>query len=141
MSAVGGFGAKGMTSRWLGALFLVLAAYNPSGHSYVHWLLESTDSRWSLKVLVGMVLGIAILTYVFASARSLGRVGILTTVAFFASVVWALVDHGYLRSLTTWSWVTVTLTLAGSVLAVGMSWSHIRGQLSGQADANDVTLR
>ena len=80
------------------------------------------------------------LTFFFATVRSLGITGILAAAIFCITVVWTLQDHGYLHSLTYWTWVTVVLILVGSVQAVGVSWSHIRGRLSGQADSNDVTL-
>ncbi|MFT7625468.1 MAG: hypothetical protein ACI9WU_004659, partial [Myxococcota bacterium] len=28
---------RGFLMRWVAALFLVLATYNPTGHSYYHW--------------------------------------------------------------------------------------------------------
>ena len=31
------FGFMGVVRRFLGSLLLVLATYNPSGFSYVHW--------------------------------------------------------------------------------------------------------
>jgi hypothetical protein len=66
--------------------------------------------------------------------------GVIATVALFGTMVWALVDNGFLRDIGFWSWVTIILTLLASLLAVGVSWSYIRGRLSGQADSNDVTL-
>lgn len=140
--AAGGssFGFPSLLVRWLVAVFLVLATYNPSGSSYIHWLTDTTDTRWSLKALVGIVMAVMNLTFFFATVRSLGITGILAAAIFCITVVWTLQDHGYLHSLTYWTWVTVVLILVGSVQAVGVSWSHIRGRLSGQADSNDVTL-
>lgn len=138
---VSGFGASGLAVRWLWALFLVLATYNPSGHSYIHWLLDGGDPRWSLKALLGIMLGIANLTFLMASLRSLGLTGIAAAAVFLVTLIWTLVDRGYLHSLSFWTWVTVALALFASVLAVGVSWSYIRGRLSGQTDTNDVTLR
>lgn len=140
--AAGGssFGFPNLLVRWLAAVFLVLATYNPSGTSYIHWLTDTTDTRWSLKALIGIVMAVMNLTFFFATVRSLGITGILAAAIFCVTVVWTLQDHGYLHSLTNWTWVTVILILVGSVQAVGVSWSHIRGRLSGQADSNDVTL-
>jgi hypothetical protein len=135
------FGLSGLTVRWLWALFLVLATYNPSGHSYLHWLFDSTDPRWSLKVLLGMMLCIANLAFLLASLRSLGLIGMASAMVFFVTLVWVLLDQGYLHDLSFWTWVTLALVLLGSVLAIGVSWSYIRSRLSGQTDTNDVTLR
>lgn len=140
MAAPAGFGLSNLIIRWLMALFIVLATYNPSGYSYYHWLVDFADDRWSLKALVGISMLILNLTFFFASLRSLRVTGLISATVFGLVVIWALVDHGYLRDLTTWSWVTLGLILIGSIQAVGVSWSHIRGRLSGQADSNDVTL-
>lgn len=126
--------------RWTAAVFIIFATYNPSGRSYFHWFTDFADDRWSLKILVGLVLLILIFTFVVATLRSIGVTGMVTTAAFFGSVIWALVDNGYLRALGLWAWVTIVLLLVGSLLAVGVSWSHIRNRLSGQSDSNDVTL-
>jgi hypothetical protein len=136
----GGFGFRNLLTRWLLALFVVLATYNPSGSSYLHWLLDMSDTRWSLKALAGVVMIVLNLTFFFASLRSLGITGLLAGATFCGTVIWTLIDHGYLLTLTPWTWVTIILLLFGSVQAVGVSWSHIRGRLSGQADTNDVTL-
>ena len=34
------FGIQRFVTRWLAAMFLVLATYNPSGYSYYHWVSE-----------------------------------------------------------------------------------------------------
>jgi len=39
-------------------------------------------------------------------------------------------------NVTVMSWII--LTLISLVLAVGISWSHIRRKISGQVDADDV---
>jgi len=136
----GSFGPSGLLSRWLGALFVVLATYNPSGVSYYHWLVDLSDTRWSLKALVGLIMVILNMFFLLISLRSLRRSGLLAAAIFCVVLVWALLDNGYLQALSFWTWVTVILTLIGSILGAGVSWSHIRGRLSGQADSNDVTL-
>jgi glucan phosphoethanolaminetransferase (alkaline phosphatase superfamily) len=136
----GTFGPSGLFSRWIGALFIVLATYNPSGVSYYHWLVNLDDPRWSLKALVGLIMVILNMFFLLVSLRALRRSGLLAAAIFCVVLVWALVDNGYLQALSFWSWITVTLTLIGSILGVGVSWGHIRGRLSGQADSNDVTL-
>jgi Family of unknown function (DUF6524) len=134
------FGPSSFISRWLGALFVVLATYNPSGISYYHWLVDTSDTRWSLKALVGVTMIILNMLFVLVSLRSMRPSGVLAAAVFCAVLVWALLDNGYLHGLSTWTWVTLVLALAGSILGAGVSWSHIRGRLSGQADSNDVTL-
>jgi hypothetical protein len=140
VASAASFSIPHLIARWLAAIFLVFATYNPSGNSYYHWLVDFNDSRWSLKVLAGCVLIILHLTFVFATLRSIGVTGIMATAALFGTMVWALVDNGFLNDIGIWSWVTIILGLLASLLAVGVSWSYIRGRLSGQSDSNDVTL-
>ncbi|KOR30765.1 hypothetical protein TI04_04255 [Achromatium sp. WMS2] len=129
-----------MLSRWLGALFVVMATYNPSGVSYWHWLTDFSDTRWSLKALIGLIMAILNMFFVLISLRSMRRGGLLSAAIFSLVVVWTLRDYGYLHNISFWTWITVILTFVGSIMGVGLSWSHIRGRLSGQADSNDVTI-
>ena len=49
------FGIQRFITRWLAAMFLVLATYNPSGYSYYHWVSELDIGNWILKLLVAVV--------------------------------------------------------------------------------------
>lgn len=140
MAAPVTFSFPNLVLRWLAASFLVFAVYNPSGHSYYHWLVDMADDRWSLKALAGITLVIAVATFGYATLRAIGVSGVLATVTFFAVVIWAMVDNGLLDGLSRWAWVTIVLGVISSILGIGVSWSHIRARLSGQADSNDVTL-
>ena len=68
-------GIQRFVARWLAALLLVLATYNPSGYSYYHWIGELEAGNWILKLLVGVVLAILYATFGLATQRSLGRLG------------------------------------------------------------------
>jgi hypothetical protein len=140
MAAPAHFSLPSLVVRWLVAGFLVFGTYNPSGYSYMHWLLNGGDGRWSLKALVGISLIIAILTFGYATMRAIGVTGVITAVTFFAVAIWAMVDNGLLDFLGVWAWVTIILGVVASILAIGVSWSHVRARLSGQSDSNDVTL-
>ncbi|MEO5373307.1 MAG: DUF6524 family protein [Alphaproteobacteria bacterium] len=129
-----------LLQRWLMAMLIVFATYNPSGYSYAHWLIDLDDQRWSLKVLVGTGLLILHLTFVFATFRALRSTGLLVAVAFFVALIWTIIDNGYLTSLGVRSWISIILGIFATILAIGVSWSYIRGRLSGQADSNDITL-
>ena len=134
------FSFQGFLARWLMAVLLVMATYNPSGYSYADWISGSAGGGWILKVLVGIVLAIAYATFFLATLRSLGVVGIVMWVLLFGSIVWFFVDIGLIERLTIGTVVTITLIVLANVIAVGLSWSYIRARLSGQADTNDVTL-
>ena len=130
----------GLVSRWLLAMFLVLATYNPSGFSYLHWIVDGSGGNWLIKIFLGLVLGIAYATFIFASLRSLGLIGMLVWGALFPSIPWLLVALGLFVPLSAGTVVTLALVILASVFGIGVSWSYIRGRLSGQLDTNDVTL-
>jgi hypothetical protein len=122
------------------AMFLVLATFNPSGYSYYHWILDLENGDWVLKLLVGVVLAILYATFGLATQRSLGRLGIVAWLLFFATMTWLLVDLGLVRIAGGGSVATIMLVDLANLLAVGLSWSYVRARLSGQADTNNVTL-
>jgi len=134
------FGIQRFVARWLAALFLVLATYNPSGYSYYHWISELEVGNWILKLLVGVVLVILYATFGLATQRSLGRLGIAAWLLFFAVVTWTMIDLGLLRIAGSGTVATIVLVNLANLLAVGVSWSYVRARLSGQADTNNVTL-
>jgi len=134
------FGIQRFVTRWLAAMFLVLATYNPSGYSYYHWVSEPDIGDWILKLLVGVVLAILYATFGLATQRSLGRLGIAAWLLFFAVVTWTMNDFGLIRIAGSGTLATIALVNLANLLAVGVSWSYVRARLSGQADTNNVTL-
>jgi hypothetical protein len=134
------FGIQRFVTRWLAAMFLVLATYNPSGYSYYHWVSEPDIGDWILKLLVGVVLAILYATFGLATQRSLGRLGIAAWLLFFAVVTWTMNDFGLIRIAGSGTVATIALVNLANLLAVGVSWSYVRARLSGQSDTNNVTL-
>lgn len=136
------FNAQSFGLRLLFAIALVYLTYNPSGWSFYHWACDifssDTESITPPFALICVVLLIGWTVYLRATFRSLGGFGLLLAFAFFAIIIWWLVDLGLLgldaSSVMTW----ILLFLLSAVLAIGLSWSHIRRRLSGQADMDDV---
>ncbi len=128
---------QGFLLRLLFAMLLVMLSYNPGGYSYVHWI-KNINGVEPLTILAGISLVIGWVIYIRATLRSLGAIGLSLALLFFGSLIWLLVDWGWLGmdNLTSVSWVI--LVLLSFILAIGMSWSHIRRRLSGQLDANDA---
>ena len=133
----GRLSATGFLLRFIGALVLVLATFNPSGYSFVHWALDGQQSL-PLKVLSGIILLIGWVIYLRATLRSLGVFGMILVAALFATTIWVLVDFGWLAVDNVSLLSYIILAMLAFLLAVGMSWSHIRRRLSGQADVDDV---
>jgi hypothetical protein len=124
--------------RLLFSVALVLLTFNPTGHSYYHWLADGFPSIQPLEAIAGIALLIAWLVFVRTTLSAIGTLGLALLVAFFAAVVWWVVSQGWLdpsnRSAMAW----VVLLVLGLVLGIGMSWSHVRQQLSGQSSVDRV---
>ena len=59
-------------------------------------------------------------------------------VALFGSLIWAMIFYGWLSLDTPSVLGYVALALLPLLLAVGISWSHIRRRITGQIDVDDV---
>lgn len=123
--------------RWGLALLLVFATFNPFEFSYYHWATAEGGSL-PLKILAGVSLLIGFVIFVRATLRSIGTVGIGLALAFFMVVIWLLVDSDLLSLEQSKVLTTLILFVLASILAIGVSWSHIRRRISGQADMDDV---
>ena len=122
--------------RLLFAMALVFLTYNPSGYSWVGWF--NSDTPIVYKAATGIVLLIGWVMFLRATWNSLGALGTFLAAAFFAIVIWLFIEWGFfaLDDSTVIQWV-VLVVLTG-VLAVGMSWSHVRRRISGQFDTDEI---
>jgi hypothetical protein len=122
--------------RFIIALFLVMITYNPSTYSWIHWL--NSDIALVYKVGSGVLLMIGWVMYLRATWMSLGAIGTVLAAAFFAVLIWLLIEWGVLALDDTSVVVWVVEFVLSGVLAVGMSWSHIRRKVSGQYDTDEL---
>lgn len=122
--------------RYLIAIILVFVSYNPSGYSWVHWL--NSDAAMVYKAATGIVLIIGWIMYLRATWNSLGAIGTLLAAAVFGVVIWLLIEWGMLALDNTSVLLWVGEFVLSGVLAVGMSWSHIRRKVSGQYDTDEI---
>ena len=78
------------------------------------------------------------LVFVRATFMSLGALGLIVCSAFLAALVWWLIDLGWLRTsaFSTVEWIM--LVCLSVLLAIGVSWSHLRRRLTGQYDVEDI---
>ncbi len=122
--------------RLLFAALLVFLTYNPSGYSWVGWLLSEVPLVY--KVAGGIVLLIGWVMFLRATWNSLGAIGTGLAAAFFAVIIWLLIEWNILSldSGAVFQWVV--LVILTGVLAVGMSWSHVRRRISGQYDTDEI---
>ena len=130
------FTAGSFLGRW--AAVLVFGTYNPSGYSYVSWLLAEQTEFGPVVAIVGLVLLIGWIIYLRATFLSMGWLGVTLGTALFAAIIWLLVDVGWLSVDSTGFITYLALLLVSLILAAGMSWSHIRRRLTGQFDVDDM---
>jgi hypothetical protein len=132
------FKFTGVLLRVAFSLALVFLTFNPTGHSYYHWLSANLSPIQPLVVVAGIVLLGAWLFFVRATIASMGPVGVVLLLGLFAAIVWWMLSLGWLslqdRSAMAW----IVLTCIGLLLGIGMSWAHIRARLSGQASVDRV---
>lgn len=130
--------AGGFFKRWLIALVLVLVTFNPTDFNYLSWALDNIREDLPYKALVGLVLVVGYVIFLRATFRSIGVFGIVLISAIFGVVIWILVDQQLLdpsnRDMIIW----LILVLIATIMGVGVSWSHVRRRISGQADVDDV---
>ena len=124
--------------RLIAALILVFATYNPFEYSWYHRFISTPDKLDPLLILAGLVLLIGWIIYLRATLRSLGIIGTTLAVALFSVFIWLLIDRDILSLDETTLLQYIGLIMVAMVMAIGMSWSHIRRRLSGQLDVDDV---
>ena len=132
------FDAIGFLLRVLFAMLLVFGTYNPTDYSYASWVLSGDAGFEPVTALVGVALLIAWIVFLRATFLSLGWLGIILGAALFGCFIWLLIDIGWLSMDSTGAITWLVLLLISLILAVGMSWSHIRRRLTGQVDVDDV---
>jgi hypothetical protein len=128
----------GFILRWLTALALLAATYNPTDYNYVKWVLGRGEGSISLMVLAGLLLLIGYIIYLRATLRSIGGFGMILVLALVGALLWVLYDFGLLALGNAGLNVWLGLLALSLVLGVGLSWSHVRRALSGQSDVDDI---
>jgi hypothetical protein len=132
------FNFASFTTRLVFAIILVLATYNPSGYSFIGWLTNGGDTPMVYKAILGVILLIGWVVYLRATINSLGTIGISLATVFMVCLVWLLIEWKLFNpeNVSAMTWV-IEMVIA-CVLAIGMSWSHIRRRMSGQYDTDEI---
>ena len=126
----------GILIRFLAALVLVFATWDPTGWSFFHWLMDTLPNVTALLVFAGVVLVIGWFLFLYATLESLGLLGIILALAFFGTLTWLVFDLGWL-STDQEVLNYVILVVISAILAVGMAWSHIWRRLSGRVEVEE----
>jgi len=128
----------GFLWRLIAAFGLLAATFNPTEWNYVTWARGNFASQMPLAVLLGLLLCVGYIIYLRATLRSIGAFGMFMVLAIVAATLWVLYDYGLLTLRDTSQMVWLALAALAFVLGIGLSWSHVRRRLSGQADMDDV---
>jgi len=132
------FTPLGLLYRWLFALALVLLTYNPTSFSWVSWVFSESFSFSPVPILAGLLLLIGWIMFLRATMMSIGWLGIILGAAVFVTLIWLIIDLGWISLESTDVITWLALIVISLILAVGMSWSHIRRRLSGQFDVDET---
>ena len=128
----------GIFLRWFCAFAMLAATFNPSPWNYVRWAGTNYAAQLPLTVLLGLLLVVAYVIYLRATLRSIGGFGMALVAAIFAALIWVLIDWGVLTlgdpDLNLWLGI-LALSL---VLGIGLSWSIVRRQITGQSDVDEL---
>lgn len=133
-----GFGLDSFFVRFIFALLVVFATYNPEGYSYYHWVSEALTEFSIIKALVGVVLVIGWVILIRATLGSLGAIGIILASAFFGLAIWLIIDVLGLSTDNLRVISYIIQIMMASVLSIGVSWSHLRRRISGQVDTDEL---
>jgi hypothetical protein len=128
--------AGGILIRIVLALALVLATYNPSGHSYFHWALAEPGAIDAARAFAGALL---LACWVFAirtTMVSMGALGIVLLALVLGTLVWLLFDIGAIKANAPHLLIWIVLVTVSLILGVGLSWSALRQRLTGQVEAD-----
>jgi hypothetical protein len=132
---------KGVGWRFVIAFLLVCLTWNPTRYNYVEWARANWSGLMPLVVFTGLVLLTAWIFFGRATARSLGVLGIILSLALAGTVIWILFYYDLVTTANTTLLSWIVLALLAVILAMGMSWSHLRRSWSGQVDVDDTDDR
>jgi hypothetical protein len=131
------FNAGSFLGRWIFALALVMGTYNPTRWCYYEWVTAKSTAFGPIVAITGIVLLIGWIIFIRATFMSMGWLGIILGAALFGCMVWLFVDQDWLSLDAEGAIAWVVLVILSLILAVGMSWSHIRRRMSGQFDVDE----
>ena len=128
----------GVIGRFIASLVLVLATFNPTGYSFVHWIGGNFPHLAPLQLVIGIALTGLWLFFLHATWRSLGTLGVALGLAFLAAMVWLLTSWGWFSLSNHTAVVWVILSMITCLLTVGLCWALMQARISGQAVVDEV---
>jgi hypothetical protein len=130
--------AGGLLIRFAASLVLVLSTYNPSGYSFVHWIAHDFPQLLPLQWVLGIALVSVWLFVLHATRRSLGTLGVILGLAFFAAMIWLFTSWGWFSLSNHDAVAWVALIMMACLLTLGLCWALMQARISGQAVVEEV---
>lgn len=138
MAANNTFGWDSFFVRFIFAIIVVFATYNPEGYSYYHWIADNFPTFTVLKAFIGVILLIGWVILLRATHASLGLLGIILAAAFFGLAIWLIIDVFGLSADNQRVITYIVEIMLACVLSIGVSWSHVRRRITGQVDTDEI---
>ena len=120
--------------RFAAALVLVLATYNPEGHSFYHWVVESWATMTPPKALAGVVLTIGWVVAFTTAWRALGVIGTGLLAALVATLLWTVMDFAGVEASSRAITYGVLVGIA-FVVAVATSWKSLWASFGSRSES------
>jgi hypothetical protein len=73
-----------------------------------------------------------------ATWRALGTLGVTLAGIVLAALIWLLFDIGLLEQKSVSAITWIALFCLATILAIGVSWSHVWRRITGQINVEDV---
>jgi hypothetical protein len=124
----------GVIWRVVFAVALVLLTFNPSGHSFYHWLTLPPTGITAAKAFVGILLLIGWVFCLRTARVALGMLGLVLGAALLGTGVWLMVESDWIDLSGANAMTWVVLVIVGALLGLGLSWSLIRSRTTGQVE-------
>ena len=120
--------------NWLLILLaLIFGTYNPSGVSFVHWLVADISHALPLKFFLGITLMILWVLLIRLAFNILGKLGLVLALVFMLALVIMLVNWGLMPLGNLQIWVYLLETMFAAILAAALSWPTLRQRLQGSS--------
>ena len=132
------FDALGFVVRWLMAFFLLLATYNPSGYSYYHWVIDPPTNDRLLQMIVGAFLVFCYFVAFDITRRALHTFGFVNVIIFCSLISWWIGREGWVDVERDSHLAMLVIGTISTILAIGMSYSHVHYRLGGVKQVEEV---
>lgn len=128
----------GFLARFVAALAVVFATWNPSQWNYLAWARAQYQVQMPLVVFLGLVLATLIGIGMVATWRSIGVLGIVVVTALLGAALWVLTDLGLTSITEPGPLAWLVLTGIALILGLGLTWSRIQKDLTGRTDVDET---